>query len=382
MPRKMLRFFKETILKSCFYLFRIFRVKSLKIVAVSFYGRGYGDSGKYIFDELHSRNKRFDLVWLAKDPTKANVPKYVRVVKYNSLRAIYELATAKVWIDNCRKRLYTKKRKSQFYLQTWHSNLRLKKIEMDAEKYLPESYMDMAKHDSKLIDAIVVGCDFSYNTMRNSFWYNGPIYKTGTPRCDELFNVSDKSIKEVRKSLKISNSCKIFLYAPTFRKNRNVDLDGIESFVRTLKKEYSNEFKLLIRFHPGSNQSVEETECIKDATKYPNMQDLINVSDILITDYSGSMFDAAISRKPCILYTPDYEEYLRNERELYFNFDELPFERASTLTELADIIMKFDKKKYDKRVNSFLEEVGCYEKGESAKKVVDLLEKEVWGKND
>lgn len=364
----------------CYKIFWIFNIKPDKVVVSGFYGRGYGDSGKYILDEIAKRNKKLDIVWLTKEPNSL-FPSYVRPVKYNSLRSFYELATARIWIDNNRKKRYISKRKGQFYLQTWHSNLRLKKIEKDAGDSLDKRYIAMAKHDSRMINAIVVGCDFSYNTMRNSFWYDGPIYKTGTPRCDELFNVSKRSIRETKKNLKIPDNYKILLYAPTFRKNKDVNLDSIENFVEKLRKKYSDKFKLLVRFHPGSKQSIKETEYIKDVTKFPNMQNLINISDILITDYSGSMFDAAISHKPCILYTPDLEEYLKNERELYFSFDELPFRHVNTLSKLADAVTQFDKEEYKKRINAFLKKVGCYEKGNSAKNVVDMLEREVWNKN-
>lgn len=351
----------------------IFRVNNKKIVIISFYGKGYGDSARYIVEELISRKNKYDIVWLSRKKTK--LPRGVRNVKYGTIRADYELATSKLWIDNSRKKLYVTKRKNQLYLQTWHSNLRIKKIEKDGEAFLTKYYIKCAKNDSKMADAMIAGCDFGYNTIRNSFWYDGPIYKTGIPRCDELFNIDSREIKKTKEKLGVRAEEKVFLYAPTFRKNGEIDLSKISNLTKKLDAAYGNNYKLLVRFHPISKQTIRETKSIMNATSYPNMQELINAADILITDYSGSMFDAIIAHKPCILFTPDFEDYIKKERELYFDFSELPFVNTHTFDELGDAIVLFDKKDYNEKANSFLKKIGCYEKGESAKNVADLVEK-------
>ena len=353
--------------------FWIFRIKKKKIVITSFYGKGYGDSGKYICNELYKRRKDCDIVWLAKN-VNGTFPKYIRVVKYGSLKGFYELATAHIWIDNSRKRPYYTKRKKQFYLQTWHSNLRLKKIEKDAEKDLDKQYIWYGKRDSKMIDAIIVGCDFSYNTMRNSFYYDGPIYKTGIPRCDELFNNSKDVIDGIKKKLNVELDKKLVLYAPTFRKGKEVDVSNFDVLIKELQKKYKDNFVVLLRFHPISKQEIKETKYIKNVTNYPDMQELIKTADVLVTDYSGCMFDAAICHKKCILYIPDYEDYLSNQREIYFDFKDLPFPKAYKIDELANSIVDFDDKKYNNELNKFLKFINCYENGSSAKNVVDLLE--------
>src|SRR5690606_28368099 len=91
------------------------------------------------------------------------------------------------------------KRKSQYYIQTWHSPLRLKKIEKDIENNLDESYIERAKIDSKMCDLMISGSDFSWNIYRNSFWYDGEILKCGTPRCDIFFTNNTYIIEKVYK---------------------------------------------------------------------------------------------------------------------------------------------------------------------------------------
>ncbi|MBR6811350.1 CDP-glycerol glycerophosphotransferase family protein [Candidatus Saccharibacteria bacterium] len=352
----------------------VFPIDNKKIIITSYYGKGYGDSGKYVCEELQKRALDLKVLWAVKGDYSKTLPSYVKAVKYGSFRMLYEMATAKIWVDNSRKFLGMKKRKGQYYLQMWHSNLRMKVIEKDAREHLPAEYIECAKHDSAMADAIIAGSDFGYNTIRNAFWYDGPIYKTGIPRCDELFNINPKTIELTKEKLSIPKDYKVFLYAPTFRTEGDIDLSGINTLEKELCKKCDDKYVLLVRFHPISKQRIDDTKFIKDATDYPNMQELINAADILITDYSGSMFDAAISHKPCILYTPDLENYLKKERELYFSFDELPFDNTSNLEDLAKAIADFNKKSYDKKVDAFLKKIGNYEKGESAKNVADLIE--------
>ena len=87
------------------------------------------------------------------------------------------------------------------------------------------------------------------------------------------------------------------------------------------------------------------------------------------------MFDAAIAEKKCILYIPDYKEYLEKERELYFKFEELPFIKAYNQNELCDSIINFDEEKYKKDLSTFMKKINSYETGNSSKNVVEIIER-------
>ena len=117
-------------------IFRLLPVKKGRIVAENFFGKGYGDNPKYIYDELLI-NPELELVWLIKKNTDTEFPVGVNVVKRGTLKELYYLATAQVWIDNSRKHYGIRKRKGQMYIQTWHGGIALKKIEKDVENSLP-----------------------------------------------------------------------------------------------------------------------------------------------------------------------------------------------------------------------------------------------------
>ena len=106
------------------------------------------------------------------------------------------------------------------------------------------------------------------------------------------------------------------------------------------------------------------------------MQELIAISDFMITDYSSCMFDMMYMKKPCLLYMPDFEEYTERERGLYFNIKELPFLKSYTEDEMFDAIKNFDGDKYAHDIESFLGTIGSFEKGTACQTIAELIAKE------
>ena len=361
-------------------LFRLFPIKKNRVVFSYFFGKGFGDSAKYISNELLER-KEFDIVWMVKDKNTKGFPDGVKKIKRGTLAELYYLSTAKVWVDNSRKPFGLKKRKGQFYIQTWHSSLRLKKIEKDAENYMDSGYIRTAKSDSKMIDLITSGCHFSTNIYRNSFWYSGEVLECGTPRCDILLSKkkSDVFRKKVCKLYGLDSSKKIILYAPTFRKDMVFDDRYLNC--EKLSEMLGNKYEVMMKLHPHMS-NIKTNSGVINASKYPDMQELICAVDYLITDYSGCCFDMMIAKKPCVLYVPDLKQYLETERDLYFSFDELPFEKTTSVNELAITIKRFNKEKYLKNIQFFSKKIGLCENGNATRIIADLISKKCKGDNE
>jgi len=207
-----------------YYIFRIFPIQKNKIFFQNYNGKGYGDNSKYIAEELLRCGYDLILVWAVRRKYKGNIPKKIKTVPYISIRAIYECATAKIWIDNCRKQLFVRKREEQYYIQTWHGTINFKKVEKDVENKLLSFYVKHAKYDSTIADLFLSDSKFTSQLYRSSFWYNGEILECGTPREDILINQNQHLKEKVRKYFNISEKTKIILYAPTFRNNFNACL--------------------------------------------------------------------------------------------------------------------------------------------------------------
>lgn len=359
-------------------LYRLLPLRQNKIIFWANSFKQYGCSPKYITEYLlREYPDRFDIVWVFEDGVQIpdELDKKIRAVRYFSYAYLRELHTAKFVVCNMRTgpAYLWKKRKGQIYIQTWHSSLRLKKIEGDAAEHLPDVYIQHAKEDSKRIDFLLSGCRFSTEIFKRAFWYNGIILETGTPRCDILVKNNSETRKKVFQHFRIPESSRLVLYAPTFRSSKTSDYLGMD-FARLKKSLEGDQAQWTIgaRLHPNILHTVDADGAVA-MSKYSDMQELLVAADLLITDYSSCMFDMAIARKPCVLYAPDFDEYVAKERGLYFDLRELPFPIAETMDELREAIRNFDLEEYLLQVEAFLDRIGSFEDGNAAKRVCEFI---------
>jgi CDP-glycerol glycerophosphotransferase len=378
-----------------YFFFRVFPIKKDKIFIQNFNGKGYGDNPKYIVEEILRRGLAYDLAWTVKqenipeDPEKkdrpviASFPKAIRTVSYKSIRAIYEETTAGIWIDNCRKQPYVRKRKGQFYIQTWHGMIGPKKMEKDVENELDLYYVRQAKHDSELIDLFLSNGEYASRLIKSSFWYTGEILESGSPRTDIHINQPDEIRHKVYKYFKLSSDTKIVLYAPTFRNNFDLTTYniGYENILASLRERTNKNWVFLIRLHPNISEKAklfDYNNDILNASYYSDIQELMLASDILITDYSDCMCDFSLMKKPVFLYIKDYDEY-RAERDFYYDLLALPFPAAFSTEELIEKMLGFNHAGYIHSLEKFHHRLAIMDDGSASKRVVDriLIESEL-----
>ena len=376
---KVLAKIKNIITKIIVNIFNCLPIKKNKIFLFSYYGSQYGCNPKYISEYIVKNcPDKFDIVWAFNDvPSKEHI-QGVRKVKIMTLKYFYELCTSKIIITNFRTTELFRKRKNQYYIQTWHSSLRLKQIEKDAENSLAENYITMAKEDSKKCDLLLSGCEYSTEIFKRAFWYNGEIFEHGTPRNDLLARVDEQYIADVKKKLNISNNTKLILYAPTFRKNDDLEVYKFDykKVLNSLKSKFGGEWQFCVKLHPhliSKSEQLNYGDDVLDLTKYDDIQELLAISDILISDYSSLMFDFGLTKRPCFLYVPDLEEYTNQDRKLYFDIKQLPFISTKSSADLVNEIGRFDIEKYNKELNTFLDSINSFENGNSCEKLVERI---------
>ncbi len=374
---------KDVLVRLLLICFRVFPVKHNRIFFISYYGQQYGCNPKYISEFIRKKDKegRFELIWgFTRSMNEVPVHPKIKKVKLFSLSAIYAIATSKIIITNYRMPTYFVKRENQYYIQTWHSSLRLKQVEQDAEEFLPAGYLKMARRDSNHTDLILSGSQFSSETIKRAFWYEGEIFEHGMPRNDLLLSRQNTKKKETMLRLGLSEGQKVVLYAPTFRKELSPEIYALD-FLRlkyALKKRYSGEWVVLARLHPHLlpfSSSILGEYQVKDVTAYPDIQELLNISDFLITDYSSLMFDYMVTKKPCFLFVPDAEQYQLKERSLYFKLDQLPFPAAGDMRHLLIQIDQFDDQLYQKKIKDFTTSIGSFDEGIANEKLYERIEK-------
>ena len=351
-----------TIIISIF--FRLLPISTHKIVFSSFHGQKMNAQPLKVYDKLldiiGENVKYYDIVWVL--PKDYEPPANVRTVCPNSLRYIYELCTARCWIDNCRKDYWIKKRKSQTYIQTWHGPVCIKAIEKDAIDELHPYYVKGAIQDSKNADYIVAESSWRKNNIINSFWYDGKII-------EGLFkkDINDEEFvkRKVKQHLKLQDNVKIVLYAPTFRKDEKTDyyLKQYEDVIDTLKSKMCGEWVFVVRLHPNIAEKadfINYDHHVVNGTIYQSIDELITASDIIITDYSGILFTAFQEKKIVILYAEDYDNYIKFDRNLYFELPVLPSPLVHNLDELKTAINNFSYEEYESKRLKLISEIGYY----------------------
>ncbi len=371
---------KHWAYKCLFYFFRFFPIKKNKIVISSYSGAGFGDNGKYIVLELLRRNVDADIVWLS-SRDDASFPENVRHVQYRSLRAIYELVTAKIWIDNKRKREYVRKRAGQYYIMTWHGGIAIKQIEKDAQDNLPIEYVRAAKNDSKMANLFLAESRWTFDLYKRVFWYNGEIMICGAPRQDILWRSDSRQIDQIRQSLGITKGEHLLLYAPTFRRDmQSFDLSIYDipwrRILSAMETKFGGKWRGMIRLHPNIAALVDGLSLddnVQNVTMYPDVQELLLISDCLITDYSSTIFDFGVMAKPSFILAKDIQDYIK-QRDFTLHFEELPFSVATSDDELLECIEHFDEKEYKSKVTDFyFRYCGYVNGGHASEQVVDRI---------
>lgn len=360
----------------------IFPINKNKIVCDNFLGKGYGGNPKYIIDELLNTHKKYDIVWVVND-MKENMPKEIRVVKYGSIKAMYEFATAKIWIDNVRNSERIRKKREQFYIQTWHGGLGPKKIEGEIEEMLSKKYVRSAKLDGSICDAIIIANKFQDKQFKKSFWLNKrtKFLNTGLPCNDYYFkqDLIEKDMHSVKSYFNLTKDATVILYAPTFRDDNSTDGYKIdfENVLKAFEKKTNSECVLIVRLHPNAVKLadfIKYNDKIINGSMYPDVQKLCAMSDYLISDYSSIVFDFVILKKPVFICAVDIEKYSKM-RPLNELFEEYPFPIAETGKELILNINNFDIKKYLYNISQFQKKFPSYDKGNASKQIAKLITK-------
>ena len=329
----------SSILKICKYFIK--KDKNL-VIFVSYGGRKYDDSPKAIYEEM-IKDERFSSIkylWAFLDPSVHDLPAE-RKINISSFKYFIKLLKASAWITNSSvERGLTINNKNTFYLNTWHGTP-IKKMGLDASK---ESNA-FSKEDGQFPSIMLAQSDYEIDILSRIFSYPQNIFKKiGLPRNDELVKGNNpNTILQIKHKLKIPQTKKILLYAPTFRE---YDKDNLKNCIfrpplnfKNWEKDLSQNYILLIRAHyeVAKQLHIQNSDFIRNVSEYESLNELMLISDILISDYSSIFFDFSILARPMLTFCYDYENY-SCKRGLYFDIREALKSRNNTEEELLDEI--------------------------------------------
>lgn len=366
-------------------LTKTIRVDNRTIMLTTMQGE-YADNIKYICDELLRRKLPYNIIWVLRGAALGPYPPELHFVKDDSVDYYRMAAKSKIIIQNGHslQKDSVQKRKNQYWMQTWHGSLGLKRLEgAGGDKRF---YEKMKRLDSRQTNFIITNSKFEDDVFSSTYWPGVPILKLGHARNDILFDASKKTAtylrKKILKRLNIPDSNqKFLLFAPTHDDKNlnqafgNIDFDKLRD---TLSSKFGGTWDILIRTH--NNNKRQSSRWLSglplycyNASFYPDMQELLVLADVGLTDYSSWISDYILTRKPSFLFGVNVKKF-NMTRGFYFNLEHTPFTMATNNAELMENIANFNQKEYEKKIDKFLTECKSIDDGKASARIVDKIE--------
>ncbi|WP_037968110.1 bifunctional glycosyltransferase/CDP-glycerol:glycerophosphate glycerophosphotransferase [Streptomyces sp. SS] len=345
-------------------------------------GRGYADNPRYIYEELKRRNLPIDVVWVYSG-NRASFPKDVPVVRRGSFAYGRALARATYWVDSHNLPYLYPKPKGTRYLQTWHGQtFKAMGFDVPSLRQAPAAEQEAFRAGVARWDALVCPSAEFERTFVPAFEVSADLIRSGYPRNDVLVRWAEPEqqarVAAAREALHIPSDRKVLLYAPTFRDAARRTGQSVRVDFEALAPYLSDEWVVVVRTHPYDRFKIDPElgHFLRDGSTYADINDLMLLSDAVLTDYSSLMFDYANTGRPILLYTDDYEAYRGGDRGTYYDLEEIaPGPMLTTTEDLAAAVRDLDgvQERHAQRYAHFQEMFCSYETGHASKMVVDAF---------
>ena len=367
----------EGCIQNALQLFRLLPLEH-KVSFIAFSGRQYSDSPRRISELLWKEHPEIQQVWAFNEPEKFRFleEKGIKVVKYKSPEYLYHVMTSRVYVDNAEFWSILKFRPGQMVLQTWHGGGAYKKVgghRIDVNEREQRHAVEKMNKITLFLSSSRAFTDF---VIRDAYRYRGEVLECGLPRNDELLRPDEAVSDRVRRALNIPQGARVLLYAPTFRNSHSLELYDVDfsALKAALEEKFGGEWIIALRMHYYMAHKAMDSgaDFLRNATDYPDMQELLQCAQVLLTDYSSCMWDFSLMGKPCFLYARDIDEY-RGERDFYTPIESWPFPLASDNAELARVIGAFDETAYRTAVRAHHAALGATETGTATAQCVERI---------
>lgn len=361
------------------------------ILFESYGGKSYSDSVRAIYEELlqDEQYRSFYFVWAFQDPSK-----YLHLLENHHTILVRKgtkeyrryYATARYWINNVSVPDYLTPAKNQIYIETWHGTP-LKRlgcdIEVESDPRQTKRHMHKRyRNKGKKVTYFPSPSDYYKDVLTSAFdlpeGKRDCFLKTGYPRNDRLFHSSPKEIEALKEKFNIPKGKRVILYTPTWR-DSSQDTEGHFSLPSGVNLPFvmnclGDNYVMLFRAHHqiGSHFSFGDCKQIIDVSDAADINELYLISDLMITDYSSTLFDYSLLLRPIIFHMYDRDRYRSEIRGFYLALDDLPGPVTETDEELIDAIRQSeDCSLYKSKQISFNNKFYPYQDGNAAKRVIE-----------
>ena len=305
-----------------------------------------------------------------------NKGNFIKKIKFE-FKVLFNSATSKyILIDDFFPLMYVLNiRKGTKFIQVWHALGAFKRVgysrlDIDNKNSLTHrNYTDTIVSSENIVDnyAEAFGIDST------------KVHALGIPRTDMFFDKAKKEkIKEqIYEKYPQLKEKRVVLFAPTFRGQGRNSAHYPEEYINLdeIYKNLDEKDMFVLKLHPFIKNNIvikdEYKDKIIDLTEYKDINELLLITNLLITDYSSVIFEYSFIENPIIFYVPDLDEY-GNSRSFYYDYEEYIYGSiAKTKEELIKQIKNpvVDTNKIVQFKNKFLDKCD----GNSTKRFVEEL---------
>jgi teichoic acid ribitol-phosphate primase len=335
-----------------------------------------------IRDDLAARHPAVPVVVLAHAPARGLRGRLAAA--WQSVAAAHYLATSRVVVvDDYFFPIYViRPRPGTTIIQTWHACGAFKKVgyslldkSFGVDATLARRVRIHSNYDVCLVASQAAAPHYAeaFRQPLERF-----VSRLGIPRTDVLFG--DERLErirvEVRRRYALAPGRRVVLYAPTFRGDSITDARATDDLdLGLLRSVLGDDHVLLVRLHPFVRARTpigpELAGFAIDVSDHPDINELMLVSDVLVTDYSSAIFEFALLGRPMVFFAPDYEAY---ERERGFYFDYRTGVPGPIVETTADLAAYLREGRFDlERVERFRAASFDVADGRSSERVTDAL---------
>ncbi|MGI6211819.1 MAG: CDP-glycerol glycerophosphotransferase family protein [Anaerovoracaceae bacterium] len=375
---------------------RSVNVDDRTIIFCTFNGTAYADTPRAVYEYLLS-DRRFDdcrFFWIFNDVEShawlADRPRTTLV--RNQTKACEEaLHRAKYWIFNSRPVDWWIPSPEQVYVQCWHGTP-LKKLGYDITRSdnamnSIEEIREKYRTDAERFRYLLSPCGFSTKVFRTAWnleeaGKRDAVLELGYPRTDCLARAEEEVRERCRRELGFPDSDrKLILYAPTWRDNQYQNGLGYTYSNRAdfscLRRALGDGYAILFRAHYLVANSFDFSKYegfVYDVSNVEDINTLYLASDMMITDYSSSLFDYAILERPMFFYMYDLADYQNDLRGFYMDPSELPGPVEEQIEGIArDILETPETWAPDEKYLAFNRKFNDLNDGEAAKRFAETV---------
>ncbi len=302
----------------------------------------------------------------------------------NSKEYLQYLARCQYLFNNINFPFYFQKRPGQTYLNTWHG-IPMKHLGYD----VPDGIYTMHNNfrNFLLADYILGWNSFMTEVYRKSYKldgiFTGEIIEEGCPRNDlTLCTEREAFLAELEEAgIRLHREKHIILYAPTWRGSSpafpDFSSEEIKQFIKTVSGNLGQDhYQILFRPHHTIYKYVEKDEELMKYSIPPffDTNEILSVTDILISDYSSIYFDFLVTGRPILFYIHDLEQY-RHERGLYFGLERLPGPVLESAGEVAGQIRQLSdyQENYGDKYRQMTQWACSKDDGQVSRRVLEIV---------